>query len=128
MTETVWVTSAQERSVTRIDAVSGRVVDRIPTGALGRGIAVGGGSVWVTDESSRSVVRIDARRGRVVQTVSVGNGPTGIAFGDGSVWVANSLDGTVSRIDAARTASGHDPGRRGARRHRGRARSRVGER
>ena len=37
------------------------VVNRIPTGALGRGIAVGGGSVWVTDESSRSVVRIDAR-------------------------------------------------------------------
>ena len=34
-----------------------------PTDALGRGIAVGGGSVWVTDESSRSVVRIDPRRG-----------------------------------------------------------------
>jgi peptide/nickel transport system substrate-binding protein len=93
------VTSADDRSLNKIDPVSGYVVKRISTGALGRGIAEGDGAVWVTDESSRSVVRIDPERGRVVQTVTVGNGPTGIAFGAGSVWVANSLDGTVTRID-----------------------------
>jgi peptide/nickel transport system substrate-binding protein len=95
----VWVTSADERSVTKIDAVSGHVIYTKPTGALGRGIAVGGDAVWVTDESSGRVVRIDPRRGSIVRTVNVGSGPTGISFGAGSVWAANSLDGTVSRID-----------------------------
>jgi YVTN family beta-propeller protein len=86
------------------------VIDTIPTGALGLGIAVGAGSVWVTDESSASVVRVDRRSGGVVRTVNVGNGPTGIAFGAGSVWVANSLDGTVSRIDpATNTVTGMIP-------------------
>jgi peptide/nickel transport system substrate-binding protein len=111
----LWVTSADDESLTEIDPVSGHVLKRISTGALGRGVAVGGGAVWVTDESSRSVVRIDPERGRVVQTVTVGNGPTGVAFGAGSVWVANSLDGTVTRIDAktnrvtATTDVGGDP-------------------
>ena len=91
------MTSAAERNLTKI--VRGHVVARISTDALGRGIAVGGGSVWVTDESSRSVVRIDARTNKWTETVSVGNGPTGIAFGHGSVWVTNSLDGTVARIN-----------------------------
>ena len=47
----VWVTSSEERNVTKLDG-RGRLLARIPTGALGRGIA-GGGSVWVTDHSTR---------------------------------------------------------------------------
>jgi len=51
----LWVTSADDRSLNKVDPVSGHVVKKIPTGAVGRGIAVGAGAVWVTDESSRSV-------------------------------------------------------------------------
>jgi peptide/nickel transport system substrate-binding protein len=97
----LWVANAVDRTLSRIDPISGRV-RTINIDAVGRGIAVGGGSVWVTDESSQRVVRFDPTTNSVAETVSVGNGPTGIAFGERAVWVANSLDGTVSRIDAAR--------------------------
>ena len=102
---TVWVTNAGERSVSRIDAGTGRVLDRaLPTGAFGRGIAIGSGSVWITDETDARVVVLDRRRGRLVRSVPVGSGPTAIAFGHGSAWVVNSLDGTVSRIAADSTS------------------------
>ena len=86
--------------LTRINPGSGKVTATIPTGTVGRGITVGGGSVWVTDEATRSVVQIDPATNSVASKATVGTGPTGIAYGDGSVWVANALDGTVSRIDA----------------------------
>jgi peptide/nickel transport system substrate-binding protein len=98
----VWVTNADDRTVSRINPATGLADPKpIAANAVGRGIAVGGGSVWVTDESSRTVARIDPSSNSVAGTVPVGNGPSGIAFGAGAVWVANSLDGTVSRIDPA---------------------------
>ena len=87
--------------MTRIDADTGDVIKRaIRTNAVGRGIAVGGGSVWVTDEATGSVVGIDPATNAVASKATVGAGPTGIAYGDGSLWVANALDGTVSRVYA----------------------------
>src|SRR5262249_52443372 len=98
----VWVTNADDLTFASIIRACGLADSKpIAANAVGRGIAVGGGSVWVTDESSRAVARIDLSSNSVAGTVPVGNGPSGIAFGAGAVWVANSLDGTVSRIDPA---------------------------
>ena len=41
----LWVTSADDRSLNKINPVSGHVVKRIRTGAVGRGVAVGDGAV-----------------------------------------------------------------------------------
>jgi YVTN family beta-propeller protein len=96
----VWVTNADDRTVTRIDASNGHVQkNNIPTHAAGGGIAVGGGSVWVTDEGSHNVYGIDPTNDQVTSRETVGAGPIGIAYGDGSLWVANSLDSTVSQVN-----------------------------
>src|SRR5204863_83602 len=73
----------------------------IPTGAVGRGIAVGGGAVWVSDDAAGTVSRIDPHTNHVTDRIGVGNGATALAFGADALWVTNGLDGTVSRIDPA---------------------------
>jgi YVTN family beta-propeller protein len=95
----VWVAN-EEGTVSRVDAATRRVVQRITVGRDPAGVAAGGGAVWVANSGDRSVSWINPATNTVVKTVLVGNGPTGIALGDGAVWVANSLDNSVSRIDA----------------------------
>ena len=95
----VWVAS-EEGTVSRVDAATRQVVQRITVGRDPVGVAAGHGAVWVASSGDRSVSWINPSTNTVVKRVPVGNGPTGIALGDGAVWVANSLDNSVSRIDA----------------------------
>ena len=97
----VWVTTPDSDSVTRID-IGSHVKQTIPVGADPSGIAIGGGFVWVANGLEGTVSKIDpnanAGGGGVVDTIPVGNGPAGVAFGNGRVWVANATDRTVSEI------------------------------
>ena len=96
----VWVANAELGTVSRVDAATRRVVQKITVGRDPAGLAAGHGAVWVANSGDRSVSWINPATNTVVKRVLVGNGPTGIALGDGAVWVANSLDNSVSRIDA----------------------------
>jgi YVTN family beta-propeller protein len=94
----VWVASAADMAIRRIDPGAGRVVKRIALKQVPDQVAYGGDAVWVTSSKGNAVLRIDPATSKV-ETIPVGNGPGGIAFGADRVWVANSLDGTVSAID-----------------------------
>ena len=97
----IWVSNADEGTVTRIDAKTRTVVQTIDVGNGPAGIAVGAGFVWVANSLDGTVSRIDPRQrgGRAQQTIRVGNQPVGVAVGEGAVWVANTADKTLSRID-----------------------------
>jgi YVTN family beta-propeller protein len=96
----VWVATAADRAVYRIDTAAGRVVKRIDLPEAPDQAAFGDGAVWVTSTKGDAVMRIDADSSKVkTPPIRVGNGPTGIDFGADQVWVANSQDGTVSTID-----------------------------
>jgi YVTN family beta-propeller protein len=88
----VWVTNANDGTVSRIDPASGRTTT-IRTGTLPRSVAVGGGYAWVGNDTSGTVTRIDAATNRT-ETVDLGIGVGAhslqLAFDDttGSVWVA----------------------------------------
>ena len=96
----VWVTNADDDTVSRIDPVKRTVVQTIPVGSSPSGITTGNGAVWVANSLDGTVSRIDPRTNTVVQTIDVGNGPLGIAYAAGSVWVANTGDDTITKIDA----------------------------
>lgn len=98
--DAIWVTNADDHSVSRIDPETNNVRDTIQVGGGPAGLAVGGGDVWVANGLDGTVSRINGTAHVVVQTVTVGNGPSGVAYGAGAVWVANSADGTVTRVDA----------------------------
>jgi DNA-binding beta-propeller fold protein YncE len=94
----VWVATAADKAIHRIDTRTGGVVKRIELPQAPDQAAYGDGAVWVTSSKGNVVLRINAATSKV-ETIPVGNGPSGIAFGADRVWVANSQDGTVSTID-----------------------------
>ena len=99
---TVWA-APSSGLLTRLDAATARVVQRVDPNAGPAGIALGDQAVWVTDSEANNVTRID-RTGLTTPT-PVGNEPGGIAVGEGGVWVADTLGNAVTRIDPDTSAA-----------------------
>jgi ABC-type branched-subunit amino acid transport system substrate-binding protein/streptogramin lyase/predicted Ser/Thr protein kinase len=109
----VWFLTTQDRTVSRIDPRTRKVVSTLEMEGIPSDIAVGAGSVWVGTVGGRtdvnttgSVSKIDPATGKVVRTVRLPGkgsgwasvGYPGIAIGDGAVWAVNPKD-SISRID-----------------------------
>jgi YVTN family beta-propeller protein len=86
----VWVASANDDTVWRVNAAIGRVDDVVHVGDRPDGVAVAAGSVWVANHHAGTVSRIDPRTNRVVATVRTGYFPLGIAGGADGVWITIS--------------------------------------
>jgi YVTN family beta-propeller protein len=100
----VWVTNAQDDTLTRIDEKSGRIAGApIPAGDDPDGVVAAKGVVWLASAKQGRVLRFETSGDAPVPggTIDVGAQPEGIALGRQLVWVANIQDGTVNRIDRA---------------------------
>jgi DNA-binding beta-propeller fold protein YncE len=96
----VWVTSAADGTLTRIDPDS-RMVVGTPF-HLGRGIsavAVGRKSVWVSSPRTSSVLRVDPASGSVLARIRVGGRPGALIVAGGRVWVADDGGAGVTAIN-----------------------------
>ena len=100
-TRSVWVTSAGDGTLTRIDldtnAVSGTP---LPLERGLAGVAVGADSVWVSSPQSGQVLRIDGDSGRIESRIDVHGRPGAIVFGGDRVWVADEDGGGITAINA----------------------------
>jgi DNA-binding SARP family transcriptional activator/ABC-type transport system substrate-binding protein len=96
----VWVASALDGTVSRIDRDRGSIV-QIEIGGEPTALAFGAGSLWVANGESRTVAQVDPGTNRVVNRLEVGNASRGIAAGFGAVWVTSAIDGALRRIDLA---------------------------
>jgi Protein kinase domain/Periplasmic binding protein len=109
----VWFLTTQDRTVSRIDPRTRKVVSTFELQGIPSDIAVGAGSVWVGTVGGRtdvnttgSIAKIDPATGKVVRTVRLPGkgsgwasvGYPGIAIGDGAVWAVNPKD-SISRVD-----------------------------
>jgi peptide/nickel transport system substrate-binding protein len=92
----VWV-APSTGLLTRLNAQTGAVEQRLDPNASPAGITIGDGAVWLSDTEADDVIRVDPTG--LLTPIPVGNGPTGITVGAGSVWVVDSLDDAVVRID-----------------------------
>lgn len=99
--QTVWVTSAADGTLSRIDpgtaAVAGRPV-HLEEGIAG--VTTGAGSVWLSSPRRGEVLRVDPASGRVTGRIDVGGRPGAIVFGGGRVWVADDAGSGVTAINA----------------------------
>ena len=77
-----------EGLIVSLDASTGEVRRRIPTGRTPSAIVAREGVVWIVDADAQTVLRL-SEQSRVVETFSTGATPTDIAVGVGSAWVAN---------------------------------------
>jgi DNA-binding beta-propeller fold protein YncE len=96
----VWVTSAADGTLTRLDPRTRRIVGE-PL-RLGRGIsavAVGRKSVWVSSPRTSSVLRVDPVADRVIGRIRVGGRPGAIIVAGGRVWVADEGGAGVTAIN-----------------------------
>jgi YVTN family beta-propeller protein len=96
----VWVTSTDEHSVSRIGPETGRVLQTIPVGSGASGIAADAHAVWVANSLDSTVSRIDPRTNAVVQTIAAGSAPAAVVLAGGSVWVTDEDDQTISQFDS----------------------------
>ncbi len=98
----VWVTNANDGTVSRVDPATGRTI-RIKVGASPGPIVVGAGAVWVANTVSGTVSRIDPATNKVKTIdlgVGIGDRDTMVAVDEqtGSVWAGVRVDtGDTSR-------------------------------
>ena len=98
--EGVWVLSATEPGVTRIDPRTTKVGRTISLPAEDLwGLAVGGGAVWTTDLATGVLWRIEPGPDAVPRPIDVGFGVTSVTYGGGAVWVTNFVRDEVVRVD-----------------------------
>jgi YVTN family beta-propeller protein len=103
----LWVGNHDARTVTRIDAESGKVVADIPVPSEPHRVAYGAGAAWVGNWHDSSVSRIDPETNRVVGSpIPIGFRAGNLAVGAGGVWVTSDYrsdgepqDVVVVRID-----------------------------
>jgi len=106
----VWVTTVNGDSVSRIDPTSNEVVAEIPVGDGPEGVVADGGFVWVVNQRDGTLSKIDPGANRVVDTVRLDQPPRqgvieealgfpdrsflegfdAVSFGGGVVWAAGS--------------------------------------
>ena len=97
--ESLWVTSTDDQTVSRLDPGTGDVRQTISVGSGASGVAADDRGVWVANSFAGTVSRIDPRANAVVQTIPVGGGPVAITLGPRGVWVASRDEQTISRLD-----------------------------
>jgi serine/threonine-protein kinase len=97
----VWVTSARDGTLSRIDPATGlRTGEPLRLGRGVSGVAVGESSVWVASPRTGEVLRIDGDAGTVEDRIEVGGRPGALVFGGDRVWVADEGGRGVTAINA----------------------------
>ncbi len=106
--ETVWVTSAPDGTLSGIDPETRQVRSRLRIGRGASGVAIGAGSVWVSNPRTGDVLRIDPIE-RVTARIHLGGSPGAVVFGGGRLWVADDDGAGVTAINP----KGNRPFKRG---------------
>ena len=95
----LWVTAFRGEQVFRVDPATGKVTDRVETGAGPEGITAGFGSIWVVEQDAGTLARIDPATRQVVGRVRIGEGARLVLAGRSALWVAHFATDRVLRID-----------------------------
>ena len=96
----LWITSAREGRLTRVDAATDRKRSRRPVvGPDAAAIVAYRGSPWVAMGTDRAVLGLDGRTGEVRQRIPVSIVPRRLVVTRHGVWVANGSPGPLLRYD-----------------------------
>jgi serine/threonine-protein kinase len=97
----VWVTSARDGTLSRIDSATGlRTGEPLHLGRGVSGVAVGEKSVWVASPRTGEVLRINGDAGTIEDRIPVHGRPGPLVFGGDRVWVADEDGRGITAINA----------------------------
>jgi YVTN family beta-propeller protein len=94
----VWVANSGDGTVSRIDAVTNRVIATIDVGRDPSQLTADSSAIWVA--TAEGLQRINPAENRVIQTLAPPVGFGYVRAVDGHLWVSLS-DGTVQKLDPA---------------------------
>ena len=95
--DALWLMSAPESTLYRIDPDTKQVVDSFATDGYFEGVVAGGGLVWLAGYDPRRIVALDASTGAVVHEVPIDFDPWGVTLAFGGAWVGGR--GQLTRVD-----------------------------
>jgi YVTN family beta-propeller protein len=96
----LWVTSADEQTVSRVEPDTGEVRQTIGVGSGPSGVAADDHGVWVANSLDGTVSRIDPQTNTEVQKIRVGGTPLAVALGPRRVWIASRDDESIAGLDS----------------------------
>lgn len=95
----LWAVSHHPGRLSRLDAETGEIVQKIPLSGNGDGVLAAEGSVWVLDSLGGTLTEIAPSGNRVVSTAPVPSGSLGLASGAGSLWLLNPAKALLYKFD-----------------------------
>ena len=97
----IWVPNCGDKSVSRIDAKTGKVAATLPFGVADSegGVAIGAGSFWMLTDARSTLARIDPSTNQIVAEITVSPGSFAVAFGEGAVWVTSAEKHVLTRVN-----------------------------
>jgi virginiamycin B lyase len=100
----IWVTRAGGAQLTSVDAATGFILAKTPTGPGPRFLTVGAGAVWTLNQGDGSLTRVDLNAQHAATTIALNTPGKGgdITFGSGMIWTTVSKV-PLSMIDAGST-------------------------
>jgi YVTN family beta-propeller protein len=96
----VWVTNANQNTVTPIDPATSSIGRPIPVGDKPEAVAADTHGIWVANTLSANVTHL-TRDGRRLGTTPLRSQPTAVALGEGGVWTVSRAGATLTRLDPA---------------------------
>jgi hypothetical protein len=84
----VWAADGPSRTLYRLDATTGQVIDRVRD-VDASAIAIAGDSVWVAEPRRGGVARIDGSGATITERIPLPGDPTRIVAGFGGIWVTS---------------------------------------
>jgi DNA-binding beta-propeller fold protein YncE len=94
----VWVATADDGRVWRIDGDANEVTGNVEVGGQPRDITTDGEHLFVTDREGDRVVEIDPATERIVNDTPLEDGPLSVVADSGDIWVTRFDGGDVARI------------------------------
>ncbi len=107
--DAVWVASAGDGAVVRIDVATHEVTETVEVGETPLRLAYDGTLLWASVFGEDTVVAIDPSSGEVVVTVPLEGQPEGLAVGFGSVWVVRQAARELTRLGPDGAVQGSFP-------------------
>ena len=96
--ETIWVTSALARQLTRVRVATDQVEQTYQIDAYVEGVEIGGGYVWLLSyDNGGEILRFDTNDGVVDLAIPLGASPGGLHWYADRLWASNS-DGQLLQI------------------------------
>jgi streptogramin lyase len=123
----IWIASAAEGTVQRVDPTTGRIVATITvadprrllaagcapssehayaTGSFGvracdapSAVAAGAGAIWAVANDTNAIVRVDPTRNAITDTIALGFSAWSVTATDDAVWLSDYANDALVRVD-----------------------------